>query len=141
GDLNGNDGSLIYSDNSYHVIDAAGTNATAVLDGFTVRSGNANGGGTNQDRGGGILCVGGASPTVRNCIFRENRCSFGGGAGYVNSSSPTFLDTRFESNIGGSYGGAFDTATSANTIWRRCVFTGNSAARAGGVELFGSSNG
>ncbi len=139
-DLNGNDGSGIYTDNSYHVLDATGTNSTAVLDGFTVRGGNANGVSTNQDRGGGILCVSGASPTVRYCTFRENRCSFGGGAGYVNASSPTFLDCRFDANVGGNYGGAFDTATSANTVWRRCVFTGNTAARAGAVEIFGGSN-
>ena len=139
-DLNGNDASGTFTDNSFHVLDATGTNSTAVLDGFTVRGGNANGAAGNQDRGGGILCVAGASPTVRNCVFRDNRCTFGGGAGYVNSSSPTFLDCRFDSNIGGSFGGAFDTATSANTIWRRCVFTGNSAARAGAVEIFGGSN-
>jgi len=140
GDLNANDGSGIFTDNSFHVLDATGTTSSAVLDGFTVRGGNANGISTNQDRGGGILCVSGASPTVRNCIFRENRCSFGGGAGYVNSASPTFLDCRFENNLGGSFGGAFDTATSANTIWRRCVFSGNSAVRAGAVEIFGGSN-
>jgi hypothetical protein len=138
GDLAGNDGSSIFTDNSYHVVDATGTNTTAVLDGFTVRGGNANGA-ANQDRGGGILCIG-ASPTVRNCIFRENRCTFGGGAGYINSASPVFLDCRFEANLGGSFGGAFDTATSANTIWRRCVFSGNSAARAGAVEMFSNSN-
>jgi hypothetical protein len=140
GDLNGNDGSGVFTDNSYHVINGAAVTSAAILDGFTVRGGNANGGSTNQDRGGGILCLNGFNPTVRNCIFRENRCSFGGGAGYVNSASPTFLDCRFESNLGGSFGGAFDTATSANTIWRRCVFTGNSAARAGAVEIFGGSN-
>ena len=139
-DLNGDDGSNIFTDNSYHVIDAAGTNATAVLDGFTVRGGNANGVGTNQDRGGGILCVASASPTVRKCIFTANRCSFGGGAGYVNTASPTFEDCRFVSNFGSNYGGAFDTASNANTTWRRCVFTGNSAARAGAVELFANSN-
>jgi len=139
-DLAGNDGSNIYSDNSFHVIDAAGTNTTAVLDGFTVRGGNATGASGNQDRGGGILCVAGASPTVRNCIFRDNRCNFGGGAGYVNASSPVFQDCRFEANQGGSFGGAFDTATNANTVWQRCVFVTNSAARAGAVEIFGGSN-
>ncbi len=138
GDLNGDDGSSIFTDNSFHVVDGAGTNATAVLDGFTVRGGNANSS-ANQDRGGGILCIGGSSPTIRNCIFRENRCTFGGGAGYVNSSSPTFLDCRFQSNLGGSFGGAFDMATNVTATFSRCVFTGNSAARAGGVEIFGSS--
>src|SRR5205085_6817332 len=40
GDLAGDDASNVFTDNSYHVLNGAGTNATAVLDGFTVRGGN-----------------------------------------------------------------------------------------------------
>ena len=79
-----------FGDNSFHVITTAGTNPSAVIDGFVVRGGNANGGGSN-DRGAGILCLGAVSPTVRNCFFRENRCTFGGAAGYVNNGgAPSF---------------------------------------------------
>ncbi len=136
GDLNGDDGSGLYNDNSYHVVDAAGTNATAVLDGFTVASGNANGANPN-DRGGGILCQGGDGPTLRNCRFLFNRATSGGGAGYVDGSSPTFIRCNFESNVGGSFGGAVDCNTTSTT-WDRCYFTGNTAARAGALELFGA---
>ncbi|MCC7012746.1 MAG: right-handed parallel beta-helix repeat-containing protein [Planctomycetes bacterium] len=139
GDLGGNDGSSIFTDNSYHVVNAASTNASAILDGFVVRGGNANGAASNQDRGGGILCVGGASPTVRRCTFTSNRCSFGGGAGYINGSSPSFSDCVFESNLGGSFGGAFDMASGVGATFDRCVFRNNSAARAGAIEIFGSS--
>ncbi len=130
----------VNTDNTHHVVNGAGTNATAVLDGFTVRDGNANVGGGNNDRGGGILCVSGASPTLRNCHFLSNRCTFGGGAGYVNGSSPTFTDVIFENNVGGSYGGAFD-CNNGPVVWDRCTFIGNSAARAGAVELFSTSGG
>ncbi|MHC4558298.1 MAG: hypothetical protein ACYS80_13455, partial [Planctomycetota bacterium] len=43
GDLNGNDGTNFTNngDNSYHVVTGSGTDATAVLDGFTVTGGNA----------------------------------------------------------------------------------------------------
>jgi hypothetical protein len=139
GDLGGNDGALIYTDNSYHIVNAGGTGATAVLDGFNVASGNANGAGANEDRGGGILCVSGASPTIRNCNFRLNRCSFGGGAGYINGSAPTFTDCTFQNNDGANYGGAFDMATSVTATFDRCVFSNNQAARAGAIEIFGSS--
>lgn len=138
-DLLGNDGSAAFGDNSYHVVHGAGTNATAVLDGFVVTGGNANLGASNQDRGGGILCLSGASPTIRNCTFSANRCTFGGGAGYINSSSPTFLDCVFDGNVGGSFGGAFDMATSVAATFNRCVFRNNTAARAGAIEIFGSS--
>ncbi len=139
GDLGGDDASNVFTDNSFHVLNGAGTNATAVLDGFTVRGGNANTSGGNNDRGGGILLVSGSSPTVRRCLFQSNRCTFGGGAGYVNSSSPAFTDCTFDGNIGGSFGGAFDQATNVGTVFTRCVFSGNSAARAGAIEIFGSS--
>ncbi len=140
GDLAGNDGSSIFTDNSFHILSGAGTNASAVLDGFRVRSGNANGGGVNEDRGGGILCVGGASPTIRSTLFVANRCSFGGGAGYINNSSPSFTECEFDMNIGGSFGGAFDMATNVAATFERCRFTNNSAARAGAIEIFSNSS-
>ena len=138
GDLAGNDGANIFTDNSYHVLNGNSQSATAVLDGFTVTGGNANST-ANNDRGGGILCLAGSSPTIRNCIFRSNRCTFGGGAGYINSSSPTFINVQFLDNLGGSFGGAFDMATGVSATFDRCFFKGNSAARAGAIEIFGSS--
>ena len=138
GDLADNDGSAIYTENSYHVLNGASQGATAVIDGFTITGGNANST-ANNDRGGGILCLSGSSPTVRNCVFRANRCTFGGGAGYINSSSPTFVNVQFLDNVGGSFGGAFDMATSVSATFDRCYFKGNSAARAGAIEIFGSS--
>jgi hypothetical protein len=143
GDLLGNDGPppsfTNNADNSFHVVNAASTNATAVLDGFTITGGNANTGGGNQDRGGGILMLAGSNSTVRNCTFAYNRCTFGGGAGYINASGPTFTDCVFLGNIGGSFGGAFDQATNVTTQFMRCQFISNSAARAGAVESFGNS--
>jgi|694.fasta_scaffold01345_4 parallel beta-helix repeat protein len=140
GDLAGNDASNIFTDNSFHVINCNTANATAVLDGFTVTGGNANGASaSNQDKGGGILCLTGSAVNVRNCRFVANRCTFGGGAGYINGATPSFTDTRFENNIGGSFGGAFDM-NNGTTNFVRCEFIGNSAARAGAVECFGNSN-
>ncbi len=138
GDLAGNDASNIFTDNSYHVLNGASQGATAVIDGFTITGGNANST-ANNDRGGGILCLSGSSPTVRNCIFRANRCTFGGGAGYINASSPTFVACQFLDNVGGNFGGAFDMATTVSATFDRCFFRGNSAARAGAIEIFGGS--
>ena len=67
------------SDNSYHVIVGSNTNNSAVLDGFTVTGGNADGSSINpQGRGGGMLNVGG-DPTLSNIIFSNNSATFGGG--------------------------------------------------------------
>jgi hypothetical protein len=125
----------VVTDNSHHVVIGAGNTTNTILDGFTVRDGNANVASANNDRGGGILCLGGAAPAVRNCHFLANRCTFGGGAGYCLQSSPSFTNTIFESNVGGSFGGAFDTNTTSTT-WDRCAFIGNMAVRAGAVECF-----
>jgi hypothetical protein len=141
GDLLGNDsGAANVSDNSYHVVVGSGAASTAVLDGFTVRAGNANGAtASNYDKGGGILIVSGGAPTVRNCVFRDNRCTFGGGAGYIFSAQATFADCSFIDNVGGSFGGAFDTNAVTSTF-RRCVFRGNTAARAGAFETYGGGS-
>ncbi|MCK6448303.1 MAG: right-handed parallel beta-helix repeat-containing protein [Planctomycetes bacterium] len=139
GDLAGDDAGGNFGENSFHVVVGSGTDATAVLDGFTIRGGNANVSGANQDRGGGVLCIGGAGPTIRNCVFTANRCTFGGGAGYANAAGPSFIDCVFDANVGGSFGGAFDFANGANVTIDRCVFRNNSAARAGAVELFANS--
>ncbi len=139
GDLSGNDGANQLTDNSFHVVHGASTNSTAVLDGFEVRGGNSNSNGGN-DRGGGIICQSSSSPTIRNCFFIGNRCTFGGGAGYINGSAPQFLGCTFEDNLGGSFGGAFDIASSSGVRFDRCTFSGNSASRAGALEIFATTN-
>jgi hypothetical protein len=139
GDLLGDDNSGgSVAENSNHVIRGNGVGPSAIIDGFTVSGGNANSTGGNNDRGGGIICGGGSSPTLRNCLFTLSRCTFGGGAGYVtaSTSAPSFSDCQFIDNLGGSFGGAFDIAQAGNVRYERCRFRGNSAARAGALEIF-----
>ncbi|MBL9147845.1 MAG: right-handed parallel beta-helix repeat-containing protein [Phycisphaerae bacterium] len=141
GDLLGNDDATVASrsDNSYHLV-TSGTGTTQSLDGFTLSGGNANGASaTNLDKGGAIICLASQSPTFRNCRFFDNRCTFGGGAGYLLNSSPKFFDCSFENNQGGSFGGAFDSANGTQPTFERCVFKGNKAIRAGALEFFGGS--
>jgi parallel beta-helix repeat protein len=140
GDLLGDDATLGIADNSFHLITTTGTNSTAILDGFTVRGGNANTGGSNNDRGGGILIVSAVSPTIRNCLFTNNRCTFGGAAGYISSNgAPTFTNVTFQNGNGGSFGGAFDIAGGGALRFDRCLFQNNTAARAGALEIFSST--
>ena len=56
GDLSGNDGPALFQDNgdnSYHIITALLIGDTAVVDGFTIRGGNANG--TSQRTGAAVI--------------------------------------------------------------------------------------
>lgn len=138
-DLAGNDGAGTISDNSYHLIRGGGVSASAVVDGFTMTGGNANGSG-NNNKGGGLLTVGGASPTIRNCHIIGNRCTFGGGAGYISgNAAPSYTDVVFENNIGGAFGGAFDMANAGSVRFDRCTFIGNTASRAGAIEIFSTT--
>ena len=140
GDLLGNDnGAANLTDNSYHLFVGSGAAATAILDGFTIRAGYANGlNASDQDKGGGLLVVGSGTPTIRNCRFVGNRCTFGGGAVYMFTAGGTFTDCVFDGNVGGSFGGAFDM-NNVVANFDRCVFTGNTAARAGACESYGNS--
>ena len=139
GDLNGDDGLGATGENSFQVVDGGGANASAVLDGFEVRGGNANGNG-NNNRGAGIVCLGGSNAAVRNVRFLGNSCTFGGGAGYIGSSTPSFTDCTFEDNDGGSFGGAFDMAGAGAVRFDRCLFARNTADRAGALEIFATNN-
>ncbi|MEM9380168.1 MAG: right-handed parallel beta-helix repeat-containing protein [Planctomycetota bacterium] len=140
-DLNGDDAPNFGNrgDNGFHVVRTQSTNATAVLDGFEIRGGNANGA-NPSDRGGGILCLSGVRPTIRRCRFVDNRCSFGGGAGYINGAAPTFTECVFEANFGGAFGGAFDIASGGPVAFDRCSFLENRASRAGALEVFATSS-
>ncbi len=65
--------------NAYHVVTAAGgVTSTAVLDGFTVKKGKANGSTGDLDKGGGFLIEG--SPHLEGVSIKENYAKNGGGA-------------------------------------------------------------
>lgn len=134
----------VAADNSYHVVDARGAGTGAVLDGFVVRDGNADGANVYRDSGGGILCVAwqGAvsSPLVRDCRFVANRAAVDGGGAYINADlasalcSPVFLDCVFEGNSAGARGGGARARVWSAARFERCVFKSNSAPRGGGID-------
>ena len=93
--LSGNIGSTKQpSDNSYHVVLGANN---AILDGFIITSGNANGETVPDDRGGAIYNKF-ASPTLSNCTFVNNSAFYAGGAIFNQESFPTIVDCTFTNN-------------------------------------------
>ena len=144
GDLAGNDGGGVPgNDNVYHVVRAEGgaISATSRLTGVIVRGGNANAGSDPNDRGGGMFIQNGAQPRFEDVIFDNNRCTFGGGAGYVRNASPSYVRCTFMNGDGGNFGGAFDIFSSGpavNVTFDACRVYGNRAGRAGGIEAFGN---
>jgi parallel beta-helix repeat protein len=110
-------------DNSYHVVFSGGADGTAILDGFTVCGGRADGSGS-RCYGGGMFNSS-SSPTLANCTFSGNTATWGGGM-YNDSfsptpSSPTVTNCTFSGNSGT---GMYNFSSSPTLI--SCTFSGNS---------------
>ncbi|HEY3320592.1 MAG TPA: right-handed parallel beta-helix repeat-containing protein [Planctomycetota bacterium] len=131
------------SDNSYHVVIGA---SGAVLDGFTIRDGNANGR-TYDAKGGGMInylrapqsgpmgAPTGFSPVVRNCTFTHNHATEGGAVYNYDRSAPAFANCQFVENSA-EYGGAIVDRVGVHSTFTGCRFEKNTAHwRAGAVYL------
>jgi L-ascorbate metabolism protein UlaG (beta-lactamase superfamily) len=123
-------------DNSYHVVTGSGTDGTAVLDGVTISSGNANY--FSSDHGGGMYNIAG-SPTITNCKFIRNWAWVGGGM-YNSNSSPTLTNCTFSMNSGFGGGGMYNR-NSSNLNLTNCLFTDNSTTIPLGVIVERASDG
>ena len=122
------------SDNCYHVLyhpAGTGLDSSAVLDGFTISAGNANGSG-DDDSGGGIFNSS-CSPAITGCVFRDNYAIDAGGGMYNLASDFAMTDCVFIENESGDDGGGMYNDDSVSTI-DHCTFLGNRANdSAGGV--------
>jgi len=132
GDLNGNDDPAVdllstaipsMDDNAYNVVRAAGVNASAVLDGFTIRGGNATDPANINDpfaptKNGGGCSISNASPVLRNCKFTRNRAY----RSYMGFGGSVFI-------LGG------DLVLIAN-----CLFEANSARNAGAISSYSTDD-
>jgi hypothetical protein len=144
GDLSGNDSGITNpadlltdptrSENSYHVFSANGIDETAVLDGFTITGGNANGDASvADDCGGALFNYNIAAPTIRNCKFVLNAAVKYGGAVYSQTySDPTLIDCTFTENFANK-GGAMMNRSTCNPTLIGCTFEGNLAPSQGGA--------
>jgi len=125
------------SDNCYHVFyhpSETDLDDTAILDGFTISGGNANGGPPTEefhpnDNGGGMYNEG-SSPTVMNCTFYGNSADRDGGGMYNKQSSPMVTNCTFYGNSASSGGGMYNPESSPMVT--NCTFSGNNASYAGG---------
>ena len=103
GDYINENASQIVGSNAYHVVTGGGTNNTAVLDGFIITAGQANGSSFPYNAGGGMYNYQ-SSPALTNVTFSGNSAKYGGGM-YDDSSSPALTNVTFSGNSAGSVGG------------------------------------
>ena len=151
GDLNGDDIDVddpcdllnepTRAENSYHVVTAI--RKDAVLDGFTITGGNANGSDPWPHRngsGGGIyIDTVEKKPKVSNCIFRRNSSiHYGGGMCYtsIGRGRTELTNCTFIKNWAGAGGGVYDGSYGSpirTLILTNCRFLNNSAVKGGGM--------
>ena len=136
--LSGEIGGSAATDNCYHVIRAEGSNTTAMLNGFTITRGYANGGG-NDGHGGGIRAVGGGVSMVNVTIHDNYAATFGGGIAALNPGTVIAANGRFTNNNAVLHGGGFyiDAQSGSPSMAINCMFTGNTAWRGGGIAVEG----
>ncbi|MFH0954020.1 MAG: choice-of-anchor Q domain-containing protein [Verrucomicrobiota bacterium] len=124
---------------AHTIVDAGGTDrcfyvyhSNAVVDGFTLRNGNADYAALSFGFGGGVYCWPGS--VVRNCIIQSNQAkffgspAFGGGAYLYHGG--TLQNCLVVDNWAGQGGGVF--FESGGTI-QHCTVSSNTAAQGGGI--------
>ncbi|MHC4697027.1 MAG: right-handed parallel beta-helix repeat-containing protein [Planctomycetota bacterium] len=124
------------AENSYHVVTGSGTDATTLLDGFTITAGNADGSSPDNQAGG--MYNANASPTVTNCTFSGNSARFAGGM-LNTESNPTLTNCTFSGNATQDNGGGLRNFRSSPTV-TNCTFSGNATQRNGGGMWNSQSN-
>ncbi|MBU1909669.1 MAG: hypothetical protein KJ726_06460, partial [Verrucomicrobia bacterium] len=128
----------VATDNTYHVFyhpAGAALNATAILDGFTLAGGYADGSAPHNSGGG--MYNSSCSPTLRTCALDGNYALRGGGM-YNLGSSPRLTRCVFENNIADEGGGMRNYSASSPSLVN-CVFRGNSATDGGAMHDYSSS--
>ncbi len=136
GDLLGDDGAnfINYNDNTAHVVTSVNNDSTAMIDGFTIMSGNASG-----TFGGGGIRISSSSPIIKNCIFKKNLSNFGGAIEVISANStPVISNCTFSENRATEDGGGIHIFRENPTV-ENCVFLKNSAGRGGGILTFQSA--
>jgi hypothetical protein len=131
-------------ENAYKVLITVNLTSKAVINGFTVISGNANGSGSftyksktfNRKTGGGMYNIS-SSLSILNCTFVRNHADNNGGGIHNSNSSPEILKSNFRKNKAKNGGGMYNKNSSPTIT--NSIFKENKAAKGGGLFNFSSS--
>ena len=122
-------------DNCYHVVIGADN---ALLDGFIIAYGCADGLASADQCGGGLYNAY-CSLAVRNCSFVDNYADYYGGGLYNERCCLTMTNCVFSGNS--AYDGGAMYNDEANVMVTNCTFMGNSAYFSGAISNYGGDPG
>ena len=143
-----------FANNAYSVVYTTNVTDGTVVDGFTIRDGNASDTSSVIDgpgqAGAGWFNDGGvapnfAYPVIRNCTFTANRANTRGGALYNDcnfggNAQPLLENCRFENNQSLLDGGAVYTDASfdgfGKPVFKNCAFLNNEALTGSGGAIY-----
>jgi predicted outer membrane repeat protein len=130
------------STNAYHVVTGNNITNSAVLDGFFITAGLADGTGSGPYPdiyyGGGIYNKDNSSPTLNNLKLSGNQGGWGGGVRNESLSNPFLTNITFSGNRA-SYGGGIYNDSSNPTL-TNVTFNGNTTYNHGGGMYNSGSN-
>jgi hypothetical protein len=142
GDLQQNDNpssSTTFDDNAYHVVTAELVDPSGVIDGFTIKAGNAQGSEVPVPQCSGLTC-----PEESECSYGLTSGRVGGGmillgvqtADNCGACWPLVLRCRFEGNQAESGGAVFHSANQlSNPLFANCQFVNNTATSGPGGAM------
>ncbi len=121
----------------YHVVTAINVAPPTRVDGFTIQNAQANGAGTDQDIGGGIL-IQDANPLIIRCTFWHNKAAKGGGIYFEPGVSDQLLEVlncEFDDNAsdGAPDNGGALYSEGGRVTFTNTFFHGNKVVKDGGA--------
>ena len=132
GDVAGDDpGSR--ADNARHVLDVPPGASDVLVEGLTVRGGQATGSGADG-AGGGVRVGAGASVTLRGLTLTDNEAAGGGGLSVLGGARAQVVDCVFDGNRAPSQGGGGADHVGGSARYEGCTFRGNSGNGAGALN-------
>ena len=127
------------ADNSYHVVIFSGTSFSTEIDGLIIEKGHADGSGSNENRGGGVLIstvdYGDSNAYIRNCIIRDNYAASEGGGIFVSLRAEIY-NCKIYSNQTDNYGGGISIRTNGR-IYNSYIVNNKSVNFGGGIKITG----
>jgi len=84
------------------------------------------------DNGGGLCCYSNASPTITGCDFIGNQASYGGGLCCLYTSAPNIVECVMSQNTAHAGGGVY-FSNNADASLSQCIVVDNDAQLAGGM--------